>query len=364
MKSYLLIIFTALLSLHTIAQSERPQTPQEPFDYTIEDVTFINAVADNIKLAGTLTIPNTNKKAPVAILISGSGPQNRNEDIANHQPFWVIADYLTNHGIAVLRYDDRGTEQSEGDFNTATSFDFATDVEAAIAYLKTRDDINSNQIGLIGHSEGGFIAPVVASKNKDVAFIVSLAGTGVTGENVILSQSRAIGKVSGAAEETLKFNDTLSKIVYHVIKTKKDVNTAQSRIKEQLQLYKTGLGTSPYTPFITDTLINQLANTAADKWLTTFIISDPAVYWSKTTCPVLALNGSKDLQVLPKLNLGGIESALKKVENKDITIKEIEGLNHLFQTSATGNPNEYGTLTETFSEEALEIIKDWILARF
>ncbi len=325
---------------------------------------FTNNSSDSIQLAGTLTVPKNIKKPPVAILISGSGPQNRNEELMGHKPFLVLSDYLTNNGIAVFRYDDRGIGESKGDFNTATSFDFATDVEAAILYLKTRKDIDNKKIGLIGHSEGGLIAPIIASKNKDVAFIVSLAGTGVDGSEIIKTQSWEIAKLMGAVEKTLKFNDTTATISHNIIKTNNDSESINLAIEKELKAFKENIKDTPYATYLNDALISQLKGMASNVWLSTFIKTNPYDYWSKTTCPVLALNGSKDLQVLPKLNLKAIENALKNANNKDFTIKELKELNHLFQTSETGNPNEYRTLEETFSPKALEIIKDWILERF
>ena len=163
----------------------RPQEPIKPYPYYSEDITFENKKA-GINLAGTLTLPTKDGVFPVVILISGSGPQNRDEELLGHKPFLVLSDFLTKNGIAVLRYDDRGTAFSKGDFKTATSADFATDVESAIFYLKTRKEINKKKVGLIGHSEGGLIAPMVASKSKDVSFIVLLAGTGIQGDQILL----------------------------------------------------------------------------------------------------------------------------------------------------------------------------------
>ncbi len=359
-------LVTLLFSNESVAQNNRPQEPQEPFEYIIEEVTFTNSKANNIKLAGTLTIPKNVKKPPVAILISGSGPQNRNEELLGHKPFLVLSDYLTNNGIAVLRYDDRGIAESEGDFETATSFDFATDVEAAINYLKERKEFKKSEIGLIGHSEGGLIAPIVASRNKEVAFNILLAGTGVIGREVMESQAWEIGRKMGATDEVLQFNKSITAKLYDVINNETDIAKIESEAKKSLIKYKDSLTEekSPYAMYISDAAINQVAGIGKNKWMYTFIRTNPQDYLSKVTCPVLALNGSKDLQVLPKLNLKGIESALKKANNNDVTITELEGLNHLFQTAETGLITEYGTIEETFSPTALVIIKDWILERF
>ena len=366
LKNIFIMLLFSVFSLILSSQNNRPQKPKAPFNYTSEHVFFTNYGSDSIRLAGTLTIPKNVKSPPVAILISGSGPQNRNEELMDHKPFLVIADYLSNNGIAVLRYDDRGVGESKGNFTTATSFDFATDVEAAMHYLKTRKDIDTKKIGLIGHSEGGLIASIVASKNKDVAFIISLAGTGVTGRKVLESQSWEMAKQMGAAHDVLMFNRSFTDAAYNVITSETNTSNIESKIKASLHAFKKALDDkkSPYAIYINESLINQLASQVSTPWLITFIKTNPYDYWSKTSCPILALNGSKDLQVLPELNLKAIENALKQANNKDFTIKELEGLNHLFQTSETGNPNEYEKIEETFAPKALEIIKDWILERF
>lgn len=364
MKSIFHLFLFILFSTNLTAQNKRPQEPKKPFNYIVEEVSFVNNKANGIKLAGTLTIPKNNKKPPVAILISGSGPQDRDETLFRHKPFLVLADFLTNNGIAVLRYDDRGTAKSEGDFENATSFDFATDVEAAINYIKSRKEFEKSKIGLIGHSEGGLIAPIVTSRNNDVSFNVLLAGTGVLGREVLESQAWAMAKKSGATQTVLEFNKSLTNKLYDVIITENDFSKVEAKAKDSLTAFKEELvnNESPFSVYVTDALINQVSGMGKSKWMCTFIKTNPQDYLKKVTCPVLALNGSKDLQVLPELNLGGIESALK--ENPDVTIKELEGLNHLFQTAETGLVSEYKTIEETFSLTALAIIKDWILERF
>jgi pimeloyl-ACP methyl ester carboxylesterase len=342
-------------------QKSRPQDPKKPYPYKSETVYFVNKEANNIKLAGTLTLPNKVKNPPVVILISGSGPQNRDEELMNHRPFLVLADHLTKQGIAVLRYDDRGVAESEGSQNNATSADFATDVEAAITYLKTRKDVNIKKIGLIGHSEGGFIAPMLASKNDDVAFIVLLAGTGVDGEEVLLTQSKRASELAGVSEDVIAYNEDLSKELYKIIKD----NDSEIVVKEKAQLYFKELrenNSDATTKSLTDVMVNQIINGVSNNWMMYFIKTDPKQFLNKVTCPVLAINGSKDFQVLPKLNLGGIKKALKN--NKDVTTQELEGLNHLFQACETGSINEYSQIEETFNPKALKVVSDWINARF
>lgn len=354
-----------LFSIVINAQVNRPQEPREPFNYTSENIYFTNFIADSIKLAGTLTLPKNKKNPVVAILISGSGPQNRNQELMNHKPFLIIADYLTNNGIAVLRYDDRGTAESEGDFKTATSFDFATDVEAAIEYLKTRTDINTEEIGLIGHSEGGLIAPIVAANPKnEVAFVISLSGPGVNGAKILETQSRRAGELAGTPEAVLIENEKLAHMIFSIILSETNEDDIKTRITKSLNDYKTKNPLSVLAPYITDTMIEQQLGVLKSKWLLSFIRTGPKDFLQKTTCPVLALNGSKDSQVLPKINLEGIKKGLEIAKNEDVTIMELEGLNHLFQTAETGSMQEYSKIEETFSPVALEIIKVWILERF
>ncbi len=338
----------------------KPQEPKKPYNYISEEITFVNKKANNIKLAGTLTLPKNVKKPAVAILITGSGPQNRNSEILGHKPFLVLADYLTNNGIAVLRYDDRGVADSEGTQKGKTSADFTLDVEAAISYLKTRKDINTNKIGLIGHSEGGFIAPMVASKNKDVAFIVLLAGTGVNGGLILRTQERRANELKGVAKDVLDYNERLGKKMHDIINSSSNSKEVTKKMKTFFADFRKN-NTEIYTNYITDAMVNMMVN-AYNNWRIYFIKTDPKQFLEKTTCPVLALNGSKDFQVLPKLNLNGIKSALKN--NKDVTIKELEGLNHLFQKCKTGALDEYAKIEETFNEDVMKIIVNWINKRF
>jgi pimeloyl-ACP methyl ester carboxylesterase len=338
----------------------RLQEPKKPYNYISEEVTFVNKKANNIKLAGTLTLPKNVKNPAVAILITGSGPQNRNSEILGHKPFLVLSDYLTRNGIAVLRYDDRGVADSEGTQKGKTSADFATDVEAAITYLKTRKDINTKKIGLIGHSEGGFIAPMIASKNKDVAFIVLLAGTGVDGGLILRTQERRANELNGVAKDALDYNERLGKKMHDIVNLSNNSNEVPENLKTFFTDFRKN-NTEIYTNYITDDMVNMMVN-VYNNWRIYFIKTDPAQFLEKTTCPVLALNGSKDFQVLPKLNLNGIKNALK--HNKDVTTIELEGLNHLFQKCRTGALSEYAQLEETFNEDAMKIITNWINKRF
>lgn len=344
-------------------QKIKLQEPSKSFPYLSEEVFFENEKAGNIKLAGTLTIPRGVNNPPVAILITGSGAQNRDEEILGHKPFLVLSDYLTKKGVAVLRYDDRGVAKSEGNFSAATSFDFADDVEAAISYLKTRKDVvDIDKIGLIGHSEGGMIAPIVASKNKDVSFIVLLAGPGIIGKEVLMTQTRKAFELNGISEKDIDLNEKYSNKIYDVCldykgeKSKQEIIAIFNEMKDNSsEILKAQL---------TNEAIQKQIKTITSPWMLTFIKFDPIEYLSKVNCPVLAINGAKDSQVLSKVNLEGIENGLKMANNKDVTINELEDLNHLFQTSKTGSFSEYASNKETFSPVALKIISDWINERF
>jgi hypothetical protein len=337
----------------------RPQEPRPPFPYLSEQVSFTNEKA-GIKLAGTLTIPEGEGPFPAVILITGSGSQNRNEELMGHKPFWVIADNLSRNGVAVLRYDDRGVGQSQGTPLNATSADFADDVEGAFSFLRTKNDIDPQRIGLAGHSEGGFIAPIVASRNPAVAFIVSLAGPGVTGEMILNRQNQDINLASGADAREVKKGISINKKLFAVLKSEPDNTKAETRIAE---VYKKELIKEKRSPEEIDQALKQLNGSMSPvsyNWLRYFISTDPAPFWKKVKCPVLALNGEKDLQVAAGQNLPAIEKAIKSGGNREVTIMALPDLNHLFQHCKTGLPAEYGEIEETFSPEVLKIITDWI----
>ncbi len=341
----------------------RPQEPIKPYSYYSEDITFENKKA-GINLAGTLTLPNKEGVFPVVILISGSGPQNRDEELLGHKPFLVLSDYLTKNGIAVLRYDDRGTALSKGDFKTATSLDFATDVEAGIDYLKTRKEINKKEIGLIGHSEGGIIAPMVASKSKDVAFIILLAGTGIQGDQLLLLQQKLIGKVSGVSDEDLQKNESTNRKAFDIVNKSNSLEQLNTDLTNYIkQTLKDNPNAEKPEGMSDDDFVKLQVNQIANPWMQYFIKYNPVPTLEKVKCPVLALNGEKDLQVPPKENLEAIKKALTKGGNKKVTTKELPNLNHLFQECKTGSPDEYATIEQTFSPIALTEILKWIQAQ-
>jgi len=328
-------------------------------DYKIEEVTYKNAV-DNITLAGTLTIPKKEGKHPVVILISGSGPQNRDEEIFGHKTFLVLADYLTQKGIAVLRFDDRGVGASEGDFSKATTPDFVNDVEAGVNYLKTRKDIDFSRLGLIGHSEGGLVAPMLAAKSDDIKFMVLLAAPGVRGEELLYTQNEMILKQRGAPANVIDEQNALVRKMYKCILDEKDIKVAKKRVQE---IIRQNILASPQASQLDDNRINgivQQQSALVTPWFRCFLEYDPVSSLKKVKCPVLALNGEKDIQVESKENLAAIEKALSKAKVKYKTV-ELEGLNHLFLKCETGDVLEYPTLKTSFSVKAMGIIHNWII---
>ncbi len=351
-----------LKRIDKLEEANRPQEPKPPFPYKVEDVIYENQSA-GIKLGGTLTMPQSGGPFPAVLLITGSGAQNRDEELFGHKPFLVIADYLTNLGIAVLRVDDRGVGESTGNFAAATTKDFATDVLAGVEYLKTRKEINPQEIGLIGHSEGGIIAPMVAIETNDVAFIVLMAGTGIPGDQLLLKQSELISKANGIPQSQIEKNNSLTKKLYEVIKAEPDSLKAAARlhkifidyISELDEKEKSEVG-DPEKAFL------NLKITLLRPWFRFFLSYNPVPTLEKVKCPVLAIDGEKDLQVPPKEDLDAIKAALEKGGNKNFEVKELPGLNHLFQTSETGSPTEYGKIEETISPIALQTMGDWILS--
>jgi uncharacterized protein len=336
-----------------LLELRRPQNPVKPYPYRDEEKTFPNEKA-KIVLAGTLTIPPGPGPFPAAILISGSGPHDRDESIAGHRPFLVLADHLTRKGIVVLRFDKRGIGQSTGNYAAATSEDLANDAEAAIDYLKTRKEVDPKKIGLIGHSEGGLIAPIVATRSKDVAWIVLLAGPGLKGEDTLLLQSEALLKMYGASDGEIQRTLDFNKQSYALVRQETDPTKLAAKLKDLVDTNKMSVS-APSAAL--QTQIQMLVS----PWFRYFLDYDPAPALQNTMCPVLALNGDKDLQVPPKENLAKIQKALQDGGNKDFQATELPGLNHLFQHCATGLPTEYGSIEETMAPEALSSISDWVL---
>ena len=351
-----------IVSLTYKASINRPQEPSKPYPYYTEEVTFKNTQA-HVTLAGTLTLPSAGGNYPAVILISGSGAQNRDEEISGHRPFLIIADHLTKHGIAVLRHDDRGVGKSTGNFKAATTADFASDVASAVEFLKTRGEIDRDKIGLIGHSEGGMIAPMVASSSKDVSFIVLLAGPGIEIRKVLLMQQELIAKADGVSESDIeKYILPIHKEAYRIISESNNSRTVKADL---VKLIEQTYDDTPSNLLSSDMSKEEVISTQSDKWSSewfrNFLNYDPAPILERVTCPVLAINGEKDLQVTPKENLPAISDALKRGGNRSVTVKELPNLNHLFQNCETGSPAEYAAIEQTFSPVALKEITDWIL---
>jgi hypothetical protein len=339
---------------------KRPQNPEKPYPYRTEEVSYANPAA-GIKLAGTLTLPEGKGHFLAVLLITGSGPQNRDEELMGHQPFLVLADYLTRRGIAVLRVDDRGVGGSTGDFAKATSRDFAGDAEAGVNFLKVRKGIHPQQIGLVGHSEGGLIAPMVATQSKDVAFVVLMAGPGLPGEEIIQQQTELIMKANGVAPEGIRESLVLLERMFGILRQEPDFARAEQKLVEAVkeatgkmtEAQKQGSG-------LTGEGAQVLAKQLNTPWFRYLLSYDPRPVLRKVKVPVLALSGEKDLQVPPKENLAAIAGALKEGGNRQVQTRELPGLNHLFQTAQTSSPAEYAQIQETFAPAALQQVGDWI----
>ncbi len=358
----------------TVKEINRPQTPKPPFPYKAEDVEYDNA-DKSVHFGATFTVPlpdpNVNYfRAPVyptVILITGSGKQDRDETIMGHKSFAVIADYLTRQGIAVLRVDDRDMGKTTGDFNTSTSADFAKDVEAGITYLKSRSDVDAGNIGLIGHSEGGMIAPMVAVKTNDVKFIVLLAGPG---EKISMLMEQQAVDVSAAAGISQKYLEKYRLLYRQLVSTiVNETDTAKAFEKAILVFNEWQNDNDKLLVRSTTGVIDEKSKAGYIKgfvrqlsspWFNYFLKFDPAGYLTKVTCPVLALNGEKDIQVSAQANLDAIKTALEKGNNTHFKTMQMPGLNHLFQHCKKCTVEEYGELEETFDTASLKIIGDWI----
>ena len=330
------------------APKARPQDPQPPFNYRAEEVTFTNKKEGNT-LAGTLTIPEGDGPFPALVLVSGSGQQNRDEELMNHRPFWVIADYLSRRGVAVLRYDDRGMGGSTGEVLNATSMDFSYDAEAAFDFLRNRKEINASQVGILGHSEGGIINFMVAERRPEVAFLVSLAGPAVNGIEVLKEQQAAILRAQGMSEEMVQFSGNANAQMFDIIEASNSREEADSLLRQLLK----GWG---YNEELTEQTVGQMAS----PWMYFFLKYDPTEAIVKTTCPALLLNGSKDLQVLASQNLPAYEKIIAEHGKTNLTLREMPDLNHLFQHCETGSPTEYVEIEETISPEVLEAIVEFV----
>ena len=357
----------------TVKEEKRPQTPRPPFPYHSEDVVYTNA-SQSIQYGGTLSYPKADslnvsaefQSYPAVILITGSGQQDRDETLFDHKPFAVIADYLTRQGFVVLRVDDRGIGKTTGIFSEGTSMDFANDVEAGLDFLEKQPMVNKNKIGLIGHSEGGLIAPIVADKRKEIKFIILLAGPGIPIIDLMQQQTEAVSKSNGETAAKARADGQLMRIVWEEAVKNEDSVTTIHHIRTKIESWSKTLDTATlakYKSQDTSSINRQViqAMTALNtKWYKYFISFNPQPYLEKLDCKVLALNGSKDVQVIAATNLKGIKQSLQKSKSPEYDVIEIPGLNHLFQTCIVCNPAEYIVLEESFSPRALDTMENWL----
>ena len=342
------------LKCDTSEASQRPQEPQPPFPYQIENISF-PSLDKSITLSGTLTLPDDLKKHPAVVLIAGSGPANRDEEIFGHKPFAVIADYLTRQGLAVLRYDKRGIGESTGSLREATTLNLAEDVEASIQFLRNHPNIQSNNIGLIGHSEGGIIAPMVASRDQAISFIVLLAAPGMTGKQILKKQNEeSIQRSPITNDQKTKALNVAVQYLDYLAQTSSEGTSTEALHNTLDSIISINLAEDIFPQVSREEMIKSTNN----NWIIYFLNLDPSEYLKKVHCPILALNGTKDIQVEANSNLERIESSVK---NKELlTVKKYLNLNHLFQKAETGAINEYAQIQETFSEDVLKDILTWI----
>ncbi|MGI4832861.1 MAG: alpha/beta hydrolase family protein [Janthinobacterium lividum] len=345
------LTFTRLVAGQVPAAApRRPQTPKGPFPYRSTAVTFASP-APSVTLAGTLTEPAGPGPFPAVVLLTGSGPEDRDETIFGHKPFAVLADYLARRGVAVLRFDDRGVGQSTGTLQGTTSADYAADARTALAWLRAQPGIEKQHVGLLGHSEGGTAAVLAAGQPQPPNFLVLLAAPGIAGNELIVQQTVALARLRGDGPAALATVEQQERQVLAAVT--QNPSNAQARAKLLPLLTAAGVN-SPQA----DQVIAQLTSPGYRALLT----DRPAQDLAKVRCPVLALNGSKDVQVAAGPNLAGIRQGLQAAGNPDATVRELPGLNHLFQTAATGSVAEYGTSEETFAPAALQVIGDWVVA--
>ncbi len=350
--------FTLNLGLvDELPQLNRPQTPIEPFGYAIEEVDFENKPAD-VKLQGTLTLPYSKAKVPAVVLLSGSGKQGRDQDIGGHKHFWVIADYLSRNGIAVLRMDDRGFGGSTGDFGTSTTGDFATDAITAVDYLKNRKEIDVSQIGLIGHSEGGASATIAASQSTDVKFIISLSGGIINFGDIVITQLTDRLKSQNILEANITLEMNWRRKLYEIVREPTDSSTAANEMWiAYRELSEEDIKTMKWPEDRMNHMVSQLLS----PWWRYSISLDVVSLYMDLDRPVLLLFGEKDMQVIAIDNMALIEDAIKYNNKTNITIQYIKGVNHLYQTAGTGSEYEYVQIEETISPDVLNLISNWIL---
>lgn len=344
----------------------RPQNPREPFRYDVEEVVFANQFpGSDHKLSGVLAKPTRPlRPVPAVILISDGGPHDRDGSVASHRPFAVLADHLTREGIAVLRFDERGTGKSTGFFDAANTKDFALDVESAFEFLKTQEDIDPSRIGLIGHGEGGVVGSIVAAKKNDVDFLVMLAGYGLPGDMTMLAKSETLGRAAGVPQPILDTNRELSLGLFKLLKEQEVDGEKLANLGAELGKGLEALGKNDTRDEAGagdfGVVVGEQFKDLESFWLRSFVKLDPAESLKMVECPVLALNGDRDLEVPADLHLAAIEKALKSGGNEKVMVRKLAGLNHLFQTAESGFPNQYSAIEETIAPSVLKGISQWI----
>jgi len=342
------LVFKRVEKLETL---NRPQNPKPPYPYEAQDLVYETSAG--IKLAGTLTLPRGPGPFPAALLITGSGPQDRDESLLGHKPFLVIADYLTRRGIAILRVGDRGVGGSTGSSTRETLDDMGADVVTGVGYLKGRKGIEPKHIGVIGHSEGGIVGPAAAVQSADIAFVIMLVGTGVVGTEVLKLQGEAVIRASGGSEQKVGEEHAMQEMIFRILQSEPDDNAAVEKMMTEWKAQRK-------TADALDDMVRAQFKAVTSPEMRSFLFYDPSEALRKLKVPVLALNGSRDLQVPPQQNLPAITAALAAAGNSDFTVSELPGLNHLFQKCKQCTVQEYAELEETFSPAALEIIGDWL----
>jgi uncharacterized protein len=342
----------------TNANAQKPKRPQEDAisarqpDYTSCEVTFANAPA-KVTLSGTFSVPHGKGPFPAVVLVHGSGPLDRDEEVFRHKLFVVLADHLNRHGIAVLRYDKRGIGKSTGAYDGATTFDFASDAEAAVRFLRGRADVDTRRVGIIGHSEGGLIAPLVAAHDPELAFVVMLAGPGVRGELLMAEQMALVARANGMPDDMVAKERAVNRALFAALASEPQREAAIDRAGRAMEEAERGGALSAEAAKLR---IQQFST----PWFHAFLRHEPGPVLQAIRQPVLALNGERDLQVPAAMDLAAIRMALK--DNPRAVVKELPKLNHLFQTAPTGASSEYFDIEETFAPSALDTVSDWILA--
>jgi pimeloyl-ACP methyl ester carboxylesterase len=341
-----------------------PASASEALPYATDEVTVKNG---DVTLAGTLSVPEGRPPFPAVVFVSGSGPQDRDEEVLGFKIFRTLADHLTRNGFAVLRTDDRGVGKSTGNLRDSTSEDFAGDAIAEVAYLKTRPEIDPARIGILGHSEGGIVAPIAAARSGDVAFIIVMAGPAVTGERILQAQNELVARAEGQSEADAQANGELQRMMFAAVRTNQGWEELDAAIRRLVlaRVAKLPAAQQKAIPdvnaYAAQTAAAQVAG-AKSPWFKFFLDYDPAPALEKVTCPVLALFGEKDVQVPADLNRPAMAAAFAKSGNRTAVIKVIPGANHLFQAAKTGGVREYAQLPHAFTPEFLGAVTVWLRA--